>query len=102
MAGTQAPKGFGLLFVLVGVPAILWSAWGASGEREALDSPAARRAQCLERTGPLSLSTADAEALCGCVVAEAERRGIGQRGGGYDRDRLGPVVELCFETHVAR
>ena len=102
MAGIQAPTGFGLLFALIGVPAILWSAWGANGELNALDSPESRRRLCLERTGPLSLPAEDDEALCGCVVREAHERGIEQSRGGYDRDGIGRVVELCYETHVAR
>ena len=102
MAATQAPKGFGLLFALIGVPLILWSAWGANDELKALDSPDSRRKLCLERARPLSLPAADAEAMCGCIVREAARRGIEQRRGAYDRDGIRTVVELCYESHLAQ
>src|SRR5687768_9771337 len=57
MAGTQAPKGFGILFVFVGVPLIVWNAAGVSGELGALDasssSSSARIEQCIANTAEL-------------------------------------------------
>ena len=100
MAGTQAPKGFGLIFAVVGVPLILWSAWGTKGELTALDNTESRQAQCLEKTAHLLSLRNDAEDLCHCVVLEAEKRGITQRGGAYDEDALMPVVEMCYQAHV--
>jgi hypothetical protein len=102
MAGTQAPKGFGLVFALVGVPLILWSAWGTKDELAALDSTEARQAQCIEKTSHLASLRNNAEDMCHCVVLEAEKRGITQRYGAYDEDALMPVVEMCYQAHVVQ
>jgi hypothetical protein len=96
MAGTQAPKGFGILFALVGIPMILWSASGVSGELRSLDSPDRRQAQCLENISSLGLQAGTAQELCSCTVSEADKRGITSRYGAYDRDALGPIVDFCY------
>ena len=100
MAGTQAPKGFGILFVLVGIPLILWSAWGTNESIAALDSTEARQKQCVAKTAALSISPDDAESMCSCVVEEAKERGIFKPHGAYDEKALRPVVDMCLEANV--
>ena len=102
MAGTQAPKGFGLLFVLVGVPLILWSAVGTNKELAELDTPEAREAQCRAKAADFELSEGAAEGFCGCLVREADKRGLNREHGSYDEAGLIPVVELCYQTSVVQ
>ncbi|KRA83018.1 hypothetical protein [Altererythrobacter sp. Root672] len=100
MASTQAPKGFALLFAVVGIPLILWQSWGANEELKALDTTEARQARCVEQTASVQLSREDAQGVCRCMVLEAEKRGITKAHGSYDMDALKSVVERCFDAHV--
>lgn len=100
MAGTQAPKGFGLAFVFIGIPLILWSAAGTNKKMAKLDTTEARQAKCIENTASVSISPELRKDLCRCVVREAERRGITGPYGSYDKDRLKPVVDKCYEIYA--
>jgi hypothetical protein len=100
MAGTQAPKGFGLLFVFVGIPLIIWNAAGTNRELEALDASSntsgARIEQCIANTAELAPDLSIRRAVCECVVAKATARGALEKYGSYDRDALDPIVGECL------
>lgn len=100
MAGTQAPKGFALAFVFIGIPLILWSAAGSNKQMAALETSEARQAKCIENTASVDISPELRKDLCRCVVREAERQGITGRYGSYDKDRLRPVVDKCYAIHA--
>lgn len=88
-----------MLFVLVGIPAILWSAWGTNDELKALDSTEARQARCVEKISSLALSREDSQGMCRCMVMEADKRGVTEQGA-LDEGALKPVVELCYQVYV--
>jgi hypothetical protein len=71
MAGTQAPKGFGLAFVLIGVPLIFWSASGTNQKVAALDTPESRQASCVAKVDGLGVKGTQATEMCGCIVERA-------------------------------
>lgn len=100
MAGTQAPKGFGLLFVFVGIPLIIWSAAGTNEEMNALDASsnptAARVEQCIANTAELQPDLSIRRSVCECVVDKATARDAFDRYGSYDRDALGPILGECL------
>ena len=100
MAGTQAPKGFGLLFILVGIPLILWSASGTNESMAALDTREAREARCIQKIAHVPLSPENAQAICGCTVRKAEEQGITQSGGAYDEEAIRPIVESCYAANI--
>lgn len=102
MAGIHAPKGFGLMFVLVGIPLILWSAWGTNRQLTSLDSTEARQKQCIARAGELSIAGDEAQSFCSCLVSRAKSAGILKRHGGYDEKALKPIVDACAEDYVGR
>ncbi|OWQ91741.1 hypothetical protein [Sphingopyxis witflariensis] len=100
MAGTQVPKGFGLLFAIVGIPLIVWDAAGTSNEMEALDASSstenARIEACVTtavKSGP-DLSTH--RQICGCIVKKAAERGAFKDYGAYDDALLEPIVDECM------
>lgn len=100
MAGTRAPKGFGILFTVVGVPLIIWSAARANSDLDALDksrsTEEARVEQCLANTIKVLPDLSIRRPVCECVVAKAEKRGASRRYGAYDTDALGPVIGECL------
>lgn len=100
MAGTQTPKGFGILFALVGIPLIIWSAMGTREELDALNASSstsdARVEQCLAKTAEWVPDTSIRRPVCECVVAKATKRGAVTDYGGYDEERLGPIVDECM------
>ncbi|WP_308516078.1 hypothetical protein [Sphingomonas flavescens] len=100
MAGTQAPKGFGLAFVVIGIPLIIWRATGTNRELAAMDTTEARTAQCVAKAEPITKSRSDAEAICGCVVRRAASAGIAQPHGAYDEDALRPIIGQCFDERI--
>jgi hypothetical protein len=100
MAGTQAPKGFGILFVLVGVPLIIWSAAGANEDLKALNASSntrgARVEQCVANTAEVLEDTSIRRVVCECVVDKASARGALGDYGSYDRDALDPIIGECL------
>ena len=100
MAGTQAPKGFGILFALVGIPLIIWSAAGTNEELKALDAasntPGARVEQCVANTAELLADTSIRRVVCECVVEKATARGALEDHGSYDREALEPIIGECM------
>ena len=100
MAGTQAPKGFGLLFVFVGIPLIIWSAAGTSGELEALDASgnptAARIEQCVANPAELLPDLSIRRPVCECVVGKATTRDAVEDYGSYDKAVLAPIISECM------
>lgn len=100
MAGTQAPKGFLLLFVVVGIPLILWSAANTNSELQALDASsgteAARIAACEAKMVKLQPDTSMRRRLCGCIVGKAAERGAFRDYGSYDEASLAPAIRACM------
>ena len=100
MAGTQVPKGFGILFVLVGIPLILWSAAGTKKDLAALDAssnaPAARIERCVAKIAEFLPDESIRRPVCECVVAKATARGALGEYGSYDREALGPIIGECL------
>lgn len=88
------------LFACVGVPLILADAASTSGELSAVDqrAEASRASRCVDLATERGLSRAPAQSLCGCIVREAERRGIDGPHGSYDEARLPAVVSHCERT----
>lgn len=99
MTSTQAPKGFGILFVLVGIPLILWNAAGTSDELDALNAKAdtggRRIEQCVANTAGLVSDPSLRRHVCECVVAKATARGALADFGGYDEAALDPIIGEC-------
>jgi hypothetical protein len=101
MAGNQAPKGFGILFVLVGIPLIIWSAADANSELQALkagSSPSGVRVEsCVAKTEGLISIPGLHRDVCECVVENAtEQDALGDYGG-YDKAALGPIIDQCLQ-----
>ena len=101
MAGTQAPKGFGILFVLVGIPLIIWSAADANSELQALKAGSnpsdARVESCVAKTAHLVSIPSLRRDVCECVVERAtEQDALGEYGS-YDEAVLGPIVDQCLQ-----
>lgn len=93
---------FPAMFVCVGIPFILYDASATSDELDALSSTEARQASCVAKIAKADLPKSKAEGMCRCVVAEAEARGITERFGAYDADKIGPVIDLCVQLHVVQ
>ena len=100
MAGTQAPKGFGLAFALIGVPLIFWSASGTNQKVAALDTPESRQASCVAKLDGLGVKGTQAMEMCGCIVERAAAAGITEQHGAYDEKALAPIVNACYADHV--
>lgn len=102
MAGTQAPKGFALLFIVVGIPLIIWSATNTNAELEALDASSSteqsRLAACEAKTVKLRSDPTMRRRLCGCIVSKAAERGAFKDYGSYDEALLAPVVSECAQS----
>ena len=100
MIGTQAPKGFGILFVIVGIPLILWDASGTNSELEALDASgsteSARIEVCEAKAVKLEPKSSARRQLCGCIVKKAYERGAFKDYGAYDEGLLEPIVSECM------
>ena len=100
MAGTQASKGFGILFVLVGIPFIIWNAAGANEELAALDASSntsgARIEQCIANTAELLPDLPIRRTVCECVVDKATARDALDKYGSYDQDALEPIIGECM------
>ena len=100
MAGTQAPKGFGLFFLFIGIPLIIWNAAGANSELEALDASSnttdARIEQCVANTAELVSDASVRRQVCGCVVGKAAARGALEEYGSYDSDALDLIIAECL------
>jgi hypothetical protein len=100
MAGIQAPKGFGILFAIVGVPLIVWSAAGTRRDLERLDASSstesARIEACVAKTAEIVPDALIRRHVCGCVVDKAAAQGAFERYGAYDRDVLDPIVGKCL------
>ena len=100
MIGTQAPKGFGLLFVIVGIPLILWNASGTNSELEPLDASgsteSARIEACEAKAVKLEPNSSARRQLCGCIVKKASERGAFKDYGAYDEGLLEPIVGECM------
>ena len=99
MAGTQAPKGFGILSALVGVPLILWDASRTNDQLKALEAlssaPDGRIELCVERTAEIVPNDDLRADVCKCVVDKATKRGALGQYGSYDADQLNPIVSEC-------
>lgn len=100
MIGTQATKGFGLLFAIVGIPLILWNASGANSELAALDASSstesARIEACEAKAIKLEPNSSARRQLCGCIVEKASERGAFKDYGAYDEGLLEPIVGECM------
>lgn len=100
MIGTQAPKGFGLLFVIVGIPLILWNAVGTSGELEALDDSSstknARIEACETKAIKFEPNASVRREMCGCIVEKAAENRAFKDYGAYDERLLEPIVSECM------
>lgn len=100
MAGTKAPKGFGIAFILVGVPLIIWSAMGTKRDLDTLDAAAntqqARIEQCVTKIAEILPDMSIRRHVCGCVVAKAAARKAFERQGSYDEELLGPIIGECM------
>lgn len=99
MANTQSPKILGILFAVVGIPLIVWSASGTHGELEALNtessSHSARVAACEAKSVQFERDPSARRDLCGCIVRTAESRGAFKPYGGYDESLLEPIISQC-------
>ncbi|MFN2100346.1 hypothetical protein [Altererythrobacter sp. MF3-039] len=106
MAATQAPKGFAILFVLVGVPLIMWDAWSTSGEinknRSSANAAEARQARCVSKMNVADIPQEMRAELCRCVANEAKARGLSPRPEGYDAQTLEPMVEDCWNLLASK
>lgn len=100
MAGTQAPKGFGLLFAIVGIPLIVWDAAGTSNELEALDASSssenARIKACVTKTAKFGRDVSTHRQICGCIVKKAAERRAFKDYGAYDEALLEPIISECI------
>ena len=100
MAGTQAPKGFALLFVIVGIPLIVWSATSTSSKLETLDASSstenARLAACEVKTVKFQSDASMRRQLCGCIVKKAAERRVFKDYGAYDEALLTPIIGECM------
>lgn len=88
---------FAALFAGIGVPLILADAASTSRALDAHDrrADASRETRCVGLAGQYGLSRERGQALCGCVVGEARRRGIEGPHGAYDEARLPAVLDHC-------
>lgn len=102
MASAQIPGGLGILVLVVGLPIILYDAAGTNAELEQLNSEEAREARCMQTAAEHSLPDADREALCSCIVAEADARGLNRNQGGYDETGLNEVLQICYQVTVVQ
>ena len=106
MAGTQAPKGFALLFIVVGIPLILWSAAGTNSELEAFDASSsteqARIEACETKTIKLQSDPTMRRRMCGCIVRKATERRALKDYGAYDEALLAPIVSECAQSDRLR
>lgn len=100
MASTQAPTGFGVLFAIVAVPLIVWSAAGTKRDLETLDGSSnahkGRIEKCVANTAEFVPNSSMRRQVCGCVVDKAAARGAFERYGAYDKESLDPIVGQCL------
>ncbi len=100
MAGTQAPRNFGILFALVGVPLIIWNAAGTRRDLDRLEAASntqgARIEKCMANTGEAVPDTSIRRHVCGCIVSKAAARDAFEENGSYDRKLLEPIIGECL------
>lgn len=100
MASAQAPKGFGLLFVIVGIPLIIWNAAGTGREMEALDASGSTEVErieaCVAKAAKFEPDLATPRQTCGCIVKKAAERGAFKEYDAYDENLLAPIVGECM------
>ncbi|UKK85993.1 hypothetical protein L7H23_07790 [Sphingopyxis sp. BSN-002] len=99
MAGTQAPRGFALIFAIVGIPLIIWNAADASGELGALDASssteAARIDYCVAKAAEFEPEMPAPRRTCECIVAKAAAQGALKDYGAYDETKLESIIGEC-------